>query len=60
MLTVRAGVPGRVEASRVHAAAAAPSAGVMPVQWNHAAPANTRAHGTLPGAISLIAECARS
>ena len=44
----------------VAATARSPSAGVMPVTWNHAAPAITSSQLTASGGISLIAECARS
>jgi hypothetical protein len=37
-----------------------PSAGVMPVTWNHAAPFITASHFTASAGISLMAECARS
>ena len=49
-----------VTAVLVAAAARSPSAGVMPLTWNHAAPSNTASHATASAGISLIAECARS
>ena len=60
MLTGTLAVFAASIASRAQAAADLPSAGVMPVQWNHCAPANTQDHCMVPGAISLIDECARS
>ena len=47
-------------AASVAAAAFAPSAGVMPVTWNQVAPDITSSHFTASGAISLIADWARS
>ena len=47
-------------ANTVAADALAPSAGVMPVTWNHAAPFITVSQSTASGGISLIAEFARS
>ena len=35
-------------------------AGVIPVTWNHFAPANTLPHGTIPGRTAAIAEPLRS
>lgn len=49
-----------VSASMVQATALAPSAGVIPVKWNHDAPLKTAGQSIVPGVISLIAECARS
>ena len=42
-------------ASRVVSAADGLRAGVMPVTWNHLAPAKTVAHGTMPGWMSAMA-----
>ena len=60
MLTRAPAARAAATASRVAAAAFAPSAGVMPVTWNHAAPRKIAAQSTPAGSISLIAERARS
>ena len=49
-----------IERALVAAAPLSPSAGVMPVTWNHSAPAITAAQSTASASISLIAEWARS
>ena len=51
---------GQLNLAAYEAVALAPRAGVMPVVWNHVAPANTLLQSTVPGAISLIADRARS
>ncbi len=60
MLTVAPAALAACSASFAHAAPLSPSAGVMPVQWNHVAPSNTRVQSTVPGVISATADRARS
>ncbi len=60
MLTVAPAALAASSASFAHAAPLSPSAGVMPVQWNHFAPDSTVAQSTVPGVISAIADRARS